>query len=92
MSDISVFKKLLEQPDTVVPAHVVMPKVLWLAAYEREPGLYAYRIGCKGWALAKLFTFNLADARAAAAELSKIYCRPIKECGPPEAFGRKAIK
>jgi hypothetical protein len=92
MSDISIFKKILEQPDADGPARVVMPKVLWLAAYERDPGLYVYRIGCKGWALANLFTFNLGDARAAAAELAKVYCRPVKECGPPEAFGRKASK
>ena len=88
MSDISVFKKILEQSDAAGPAHVATPKVLWLAACEREPGLYVYHIGCKGWAVSKLFTFNLADARAAADQLGKIYCRPVKEYGPPEAAWR----
>jgi hypothetical protein len=90
MSDISIFKKILEQPDAAGPGHVVPPKVIWLAAHEREPGLYVYHLGCKGWAVSKLFTFDLADARAAADQLAKIYCRPVKEYGPPAAFGRKA--
>jgi hypothetical protein len=92
MTDISIFKKILEQPDAAAPDPAMPPKVMWLAAYEREPGLYVYRIGSKGWAISNLFTFSLTDARAAANQLGKIYCRPVKECGPPAAFGRKAGK
>jgi hypothetical protein len=92
VTDISLFRKILAQPDATAPDPPMPPKIMWLAAYEREPGLYVYRIGSKGWALSKLFTFSLADARAAADELGKIYCRPVKECGPPEAFGRKSAR
>lgn len=88
MTDISIFTRLLEQPGATAASHAV-PKILWLCAYERQPGLYSYHVGNKGWALGELFTFNLEDARAAADQLGKIYGRVIKEYGPSEAFGRK---
>jgi hypothetical protein len=89
LSDISLFKKILERPDMPMSGYAPPPKIIWLAAHEREPGLYVYHIGCKGWAVSKLSTFNLADARAAADQLGKIYQRPVKEYGPPAAFGRR---
>jgi hypothetical protein len=88
MSDISVFKKILEQPNATSASHAA-PKILWLCAYERQPGLYSYHVGNRGWAIRKLGCFDLEGARAAANQLAGIYQRVVKESGPPEAFGRK---
>jgi hypothetical protein len=87
MSDISMFQKILEHAGgkTAPPA----PKVIWISAATRGAGLFIYHVGVKGWPLARLFTFNLADAREAAGQLGAITGRIVKEAGPPEAYGRK---
>src|ERR1700736_5961247 len=86
MSDISIFRKILEQAGGMAASPA--PKVIWISAPTRGAGLYVYHVGVKGWPLARLFTFNLADAREAAGQLGAITGRVIKEAGPPEAFGR----
>ena len=83
MTDISVFKKMLQQPDAPMPGHV-QPRFVWLHADEPRPGKFYYRVWLKGWPLSKLYTHNLADARAAA----EWFGVPVKEHGPPEAFGQ----
>jgi len=89
MSDISIFSRMLEQAAASAAPVPARPKVIWLSAYERQPGLYVYHVGNKGWAIAGLFTFNLEDARAAAKHLGQICGRPVREYGPPAAFGRQ---
>ena len=84
MSDISIFRKILEQPDA--PLHVyVQPRWIWISANnsESQTGQFYYRVS--NGPISKLFTCNLADARAAA----ELFGLPVKEYGPPEAFGRK---
>jgi hypothetical protein len=87
MSDISMFQKILEQAGgkAAPPA----PKVVWISAAMRGAGLYVYHVGVRGWPLARLYTFDLANARDAAGQLGAITGRVVKEAGPPEAFGRK---
>jgi hypothetical protein len=87
MGDISMFQKILEQAGgkAAPPA----PKVIWISAATRGAGLYVYHVGIKGWPLARLFTFDLVNAREAAGQLGAITGRIVKEAGPPEAFGRK---
>jgi hypothetical protein len=86
LSDLSIFRKILEQAGG--KAAPSAPKIIWISATTRGAGLYVYHVGIKGWPLARLFTFNLADAREAAGQLSAITGRVVKEAGPPEAFGR----
>jgi hypothetical protein len=81
MTDISVFKKMLLQPP-----YWTKKDYVWLAASEVKPGRFAYHVGFKSWPISKLFTFNLAEARAAAASFGV----PVREIGPPEAFGQPA--
>jgi hypothetical protein len=84
MTDISVFKKMLQQPDAPAPGHI-QPRFVWLHADEPKPGKFYYRVWLKGWPLSELYTHNLAAARAAA----EWFGVPVKEHGPSEAFGRK---
>jgi hypothetical protein len=88
MSDISVFKKLLEpEPPRFIPLPQ-LPKI-WLCAYKSKkwPASYYYCLWIGGKTpLSSLFTFNLEHARAAAAQLGET----IIEHGPPKAFGRSA--
>jgi hypothetical protein len=86
LSDLSIFRKILEQAGGK-PAPTA-PKIIWISATTRGTGLYVYHIGIKGWPLARLLTFSLADAREAAGQLGAITGRIVKEAGPPEAFGR----
>jgi hypothetical protein len=87
MSDISAFKKILEQPYDARAPRYVLPRVTWLAAYKSTafPDRFFYRIGSKSSPLSKLLTYSLTDARAVA----KSFGLPVHEVGPPEAFGRK---
>jgi hypothetical protein len=82
MTDISVFKKILEQPDAPLPVYV-QPRFIWISARKTETGRFCYRVG--SGPLSKLPTYSLVDARAVA----ETYRVPVKEYGPPEAFGRK---
>ena len=86
MSDISAFKKILAQPYAPLPAYV-QPRFVWICASrsEGQTGQFYYRVGGSKHPLSKLFTCSLADARAAA----ESFGLPVKEYGPPEAFGRK---
>jgi hypothetical protein len=83
MTDISVFKQILERPDTLATG-----KVIWIVGQQDGPGRYIYRIGCRGWPIAELSTFNLDVAREAAAQLAGFTGRVVKEAGLLEAFGR----
>jgi hypothetical protein len=86
VSDISIFKKILEQPDMPMPDYV-RPRWVWLVSYKTTSGRFAYQIGGKG-PLSKLRTYSLADARVAA----ESFGLPVKEYGPPAAFGRRSGK
>jgi hypothetical protein len=81
MTDISVFKKMLDQK----PYSTAKGYVYLAARLEIRTGRFAYSVGFKSWPISKLFTFSLADARAAAASFGV----PVIEVGPPEAFVRK---
>jgi hypothetical protein len=83
MTDISAFKQIIEQPDAPLPDYVP-PRWTWLVGYKTQSGRFAYQIGVKS-PLSKLRTYSLADARDAA----ESFGLPVKEYGPPEAFGRK---
>ena len=87
MTDVSLFKKLLE-PER--PRFTPLPRLkrVWLCAYRSKilPGRFQYHLWT-GRALPPLyqfFTFNLEHARAAAESLGAT----VFEHGPPEAFGR----
>jgi hypothetical protein len=84
MTDISTFKKILERPYAPLPVYV-QPRWIWIRANnsESQTGQFYYRVS--NGPISKLFTCSLADARAAAASWGV----PVKEYGPPEAFGRK---
>lgn len=88
MTDISVFKQILERPDTI--AWPPTAKVIWIVGSRDGPARYLYRIGCRGWPIAELCTFNLDCAREAAAQLARFTGRVVKEAGILEAFGRYA--
>ena len=83
MTDISVFKKLLEPASfTSLPRPMV-----WLCAYQSKilPGRFEYNLWIgKSSPLYEFSTFNVEHARAAAKFLGKT----VIEHGPPEAFGR----
>jgi hypothetical protein len=97
MTDISLFKKILE---AAANEPVRLP-VIWLCAYvmpfRPAPGTWPWRCSAALYSyhlwvgrptpLFKMSTTSLADARAVAAELAET----VIECGPPDAF-RKAAK
>jgi hypothetical protein len=87
MTDISVFKKILEQPHDAPSPRYVPPRVIWLAAYKSTafPDRFFYRVGSKNSPLSKLLTYSLEGGRAVA----KSFGLPVQELGPPEAFNRK---
>jgi hypothetical protein len=84
MRDISLFRKILQQPDAPLPAYV-QPRFVWICASrsQGQTGQFYYRVGGGKHPLSKLFTCSLADAAA------EWFGLPVKEYGPPEAFGRK---
>src|SRR5258708_3392669 len=86
MSDISAFRKILAQPYAALPDYL-HPRFVWICASrsQGQTGQFYYRVGSGKHPLSKLFTCSLADARAAA----ESFGLPVKEYGPPEAFGRK---
>jgi hypothetical protein len=86
MSDISLFKKILQQPHAPPPHHQTTPRWIWLVAHKNRAGRFVYQVGVKS-PLSKLRTYSLADARAVAESMGH-----VKEYGPPEAFGRKTCK
>ncbi|MFZ0766602.1 MAG: hypothetical protein WA832_03520 [Bradyrhizobium sp.] len=83
MTDISVFKKLLEPPSfTPLPRSRV-----WLCAYRSKilPSRFQYHLWIGKYSpLYEFSTLNVEHARAAA----KFLGETVIEHGPPEAFGR----
>src|SRR5260370_13791712 len=86
MTDISTFNKILAQPHAPLPDYV-QPRFVWICASrcQGQTGQFYYRVGSGQHPLSKLFTCSLADARDAA----ESFGLPVKEYGPPEAFGLK---
>jgi hypothetical protein len=84
MSDISLFWKIIEQPDAPLPDYV-HPRFIWIRACKTESGRFCYRVGSGKHPISRLYTYSLVDARDAA----KSFGLPVKEAGPAEAFGRK---
>jgi hypothetical protein len=85
MTDISSFEKILQQPYAPIPVYVRKVRWTWIVGYKTTSGRFAYYLSGP---LSKLRTYRLADARAAAESLGL----PVKEYGPPEAFGRKRYR
>jgi hypothetical protein len=88
MSEVIEFPK----PKTAQPAELsrchTTAQFVWLTAipHKTRTSRFLYVIGAKHWPLSKLFTFSLADARAAAESFGV----PVKEHGPLEAFADTA--
>jgi hypothetical protein len=85
MSDITLFRKILQQPYAPIPVYVREVRWTWIVGYKTTSGRFAYYLSGP---LSKLRTYSLAAAHAGAESLGL----PVKEYGPPEAFGRKRYR
>jgi hypothetical protein len=79
---IEPFRVILSDPQRPLP-QTASARFVFIRAELHRSGRFCYRLN--HGAFARLATYSLDDVRAAAAH----WALPVKEVGPPEAFGRK---